>query len=68
MQGFRGRGWGYINVILKPLRQKVRMGEVLKRILMNEHLEPKKKGYHLPGGYQTGKRVKPKPDYYEKGI
>jgi mRNA-degrading endonuclease YafQ of YafQ-DinJ toxin-antitoxin module len=64
VQGFGGRGWGYLSKILKKLRKRVKIGEVLQMILTNEQLESKAKGYHLPGMYQTGRRIPRKPDYY----
>ena len=68
VQGFRGRGWGYVAKILKKLRQRRKIKEVLQEILEGEHLEQKQKGYHLPGVYQMGKKIPPRPDYYERGI
>ena len=68
MQGFRGRGWGYVGQLLKKLRHRMKIGEVLRMILEEEQLVSKLQKYHLPGVYQTGRIIGRKPDYYERGI
>ena len=68
MQGFKGRGWGYVARILKKLRKRIKIKEVLQMILVEEQLEAKQKAYHLPGIYHSGRKISKRPDYYEWGI
>ena len=46
----------------------MKIKEVLALLLADERIVSAKKGYHLPGVYQVGHRISPKPDYWEKGI
>ena len=65
VQGFGGRGWSYVDKILNKLRKRIKIKEVLAMILAEENIEPKQKGYHLPGVYQCGRKLPKAPDYYE---
>jgi hypothetical protein len=68
VQDFRGRGWGYTDKILKKLRKRMEIKEVLAMLLEEERFIPARKGYHLPGVYQTGRKLRPAPDYWERGV
>jgi len=68
VQAFGGRGWGYTGQILKKLRKKMKIKEVLARLLAEERTEPASKAYHLPGAYRCGRKTDQRPDYWEWGI
>ena len=68
VQGLGGRDWGYTDKILKKLRKRMKIKEVLAMLLAEEKIEPARKGYHLPGTYRYGRKVGRTPDYWEWGI
>jgi hypothetical protein len=68
VQKFGGRGWDYLDKIFKKLRKRMKIKEVLALLLAEERIEPARKGYHLPGVYQRGRLINPKPDYWEWGV
>jgi hypothetical protein len=68
VQDFGGRGWGYPQKILKDLRKRMKIKEVLAMLLAEERFVPARKAYHLPGAYRSGRKLSPMPDYWEWGI
>lgn len=46
----------------------MKIKKVLAMLLAEEKITPARKGYHLPGVYQTGRKTRPAPDYWEQGI
>ncbi len=68
MQGFGGRGWGFEAQIIKNLRKRMKIKEVLEMFLDMGKTDPPTKGYHLPGMYRRGRKIKRVPDYYEGNL
>jgi hypothetical protein len=67
VQDFGGRGWGYVDKLLNKLRKRMKIKEVLARLLAEEIIKPGRKAYHLPGAYRCGKKAGQTPDYWEWG-
>jgi len=68
VQRYEGIGFDYVSKIIKSLRKRIKIKEILEMYLREAVLEQPSKGYHLPGTYNRGRRKPSAPDYWEYGI
>ena len=67
VQDIEGRGWGYVDEMLKKLRDRIKIKDVLKMLINAQMPEKPWKGNHLPGAYSRGRKTEKTPDYWEWG-
>jgi ribosomal protein S21 len=68
VQGINVRGWGYLDKLLKKLRKRMKIKEVLQILIEGEAFEGPSRKHYIPVATSNGRKEEMKPDYWEWGI